>query len=50
MATRILDLFRDGDCFQTLSQNARKRAVECFDTQKIIPQYEAFYQEVLETE
>ena len=49
MAARILDLLHDQESFQTLSHKARRRAVECFDTQKIIPQYEAFYQEILDS-
>ncbi len=47
MAQRALQLLTDDRLNQTFRANARARAVQCFDKQLILPQYEAFYEEVL---
>lgn len=47
MAAKSLKLLRDPKRFETFSRQARKRAIDCFDAEKIIPQYEAYYREIL---
>ena len=45
--SRVLSLLTDDTLFQNMSSAARQSAVTRFATSKIIPQYEAYYQEVL---
>lgn len=47
MAKKSLELLRNPDQIKQFKTNARQRAVKLFDSQLIIPQYENFYQEVL---
>lgn len=47
MAERSLELLTNDDLYTTFSDNARERAIKCFDKQLIIPKYEAFYEEIL---
>lgn len=47
MAEAALRLLQDEDLYQRVSQRARAVAIERFSSQKIVPLYEAFYQEVL---
>lgn len=48
MATATLALLQDPDMLQRFRENARKQA-ERFNIDIILPQYEAYYEEVLET-
>ncbi len=47
MAQKSLDILTDEERNQSFRENARNRAVKCFDKHSIIPQYEKFYEEVL---
>lgn len=47
MAAGCLALCRDGELHAEFSRQARRRAVNCFDSGKIIPVYEGLYQRVL---
>ncbi len=47
MAEKSLDLLTNDEKYTAFGKNARARAVKCFDRDLIIPEYEAFYQEVL---
>jgi N-acetyl-alpha-D-glucosaminyl L-malate synthase BshA len=47
MAKYVMDLLKNKKKYDLFSRNARKRAVDKFDTSKIVPIYEAFYDEVL---
>lgn len=47
MAARIRDLLSDEDRRLTMARNARQRAVEEFNADRIVSQYEEYYQEVL---
>lgn len=47
MAKYVIDLLRNEKKYELFSRNARERAVDKFDTSKIIPLYESFYDEVL---
>ena len=48
MAEAAIDLLSDPQKLARFRQNARSWAVEHFDSEKIIPQYERFYEEVLQ--
>jgi len=48
MAEAAIQLLQDEDLHQEMSRRARAVAVERFSSQKIVPIYEAFYQEVLQ--
>lgn len=50
MAKYTLDLITHPRKWQEFSNNARKRAVEHFDTQLIVPMYESLYQKLIEIE
>ncbi|GDX65829.1 N-acetyl-alpha-D-glucosaminyl L-malate synthase BshA [Chlorobiota bacterium] len=50
MAKYTLDLLTHPRKWQEFSNNARKRAVDHFDTQLIVPMYESLYQKLLEVE
>ncbi len=50
MADAAIDLLLDPQKLARFRQNARSWAVEHFDSEKIIPQYERFYEEVLRAE
>jgi glycosyltransferase involved in cell wall biosynthesis len=47
MAEAAVDLLRDRERHETFGKKARDRAVQVFNAKRIIPQYEAFYEEVL---
>ncbi len=47
MAQKSLELLTDDKLNQAFRKNAKKRAVTCFDRELIIPQYEAYYEEIL---
>lgn len=47
MAEAAIRLLQDENLHQEMSQRARAVAIERFSSQKIVPMYEAFYQEVL---
>jgi N-acetyl-alpha-D-glucosaminyl L-malate synthase BshA len=48
MARRSLEILSDSDLHRKMAQNARKIAVEKFDTKKIVKQYLNFYEDVLD--
>jgi N-acetyl-alpha-D-glucosaminyl L-malate synthase BshA len=41
-------ILRDDDLHERMSAAARRRAVEAFDIDRIVPQYETFYQEMVD--
>jgi len=47
MAKYVIDLLKNEKKYELFARNARERAVDKFDTSKIIPLYESFYDEVL---
>jgi len=47
MARYAIDLLKNNKKYKAFSQNARKRAVKNFDVDLIIPQYEKYYDAVL---
>lgn len=47
MSQKALELLTNAHLNALFSKTARARAVACFEKQKIIPEYEAFYQEIL---
>lgn len=47
MANKAMEILTNDELNETFRRNARERAVKCFDKELIIPQYEAFYDEVL---
>ena len=49
MADRAVALLSDSGAHQRFKRRARKRAVGCFGAARIIPQYEAYYEEILKT-
>lgn len=48
MAESGVRLLRDGNLWQDLSASSRRRAVEEFSADRIVPTYEAFYERVIE--
>ena len=49
MAEGALRLLKDPSLYDSFRKRARQRAIECFDSELIIPQYEDFYQEILDS-
>jgi len=47
MASYAISLFNNERKYNIFSENARSRAVEIFDKNLVIPQYEAFYEKIL---
>ncbi len=47
MARYAIDLLTNSNKYKKFSENARKRAVEFFNKDKIVKQYEEFYQRIL---
>ena len=47
MAQRSLELLSKDDLYESFQKQARKRVLDYFDSKSIIPQYEAFYEEIL---
>ncbi len=48
-ARRLIEILADGDLRERMSRSARNTALTRFCTDLIIPQYEAYYNQVLET-
>lgn len=48
MANDALHLLKDKKLYQEFSENAKKRAENCFSAPKIVTQYESYYQKVLD--
>ncbi|MCC6367161.1 MAG: N-acetyl-alpha-D-glucosaminyl L-malate synthase BshA [Bryobacterales bacterium] len=46
-SARILEVLRDEEKYSAMSQAARRKAETRFDTTKVIPEYEAYYEEIL---
>jgi hypothetical protein len=46
-AARVLALLKDADLFASVAEAARNTALTRFCTDKIIPQYVQFYEELL---
>ena len=44
---KVLELLANPPLNENFRMRAKERAVKCFDKQLIIPQYEAFYEEIL---
>ena len=47
MAGKAVKLLRDEDLLNQFKENARKRAVEFFDSELMVPKYERFYERIL---
>ena len=47
MAQAAIEILRDEDRHTELARAARKRAIDCFSTDRIVAQYEAIYERVL---
>ncbi len=47
MAQKSLEILTDEQKHIIFRKQARERAIKCFDSRRIIPQYEAFYEEIL---
>ena len=47
MAENAVNLLRDPERHKLFRDNSRRRASQCFNADKIIPQYEAYYEEIL---
>ena len=47
MAKYVIDLLTNDKKFNAFSKNARLRAIEHFDKKIIVPQYEKYYEEIL---
>jgi N-acetyl-alpha-D-glucosaminyl L-malate synthase BshA len=47
MAGKALKLLRDQDLLNQFKENARRRAVDLFDAELLVPKYERFYEAVL---
>jgi N-acetyl-alpha-D-glucosaminyl L-malate synthase BshA len=50
MAEKATGLLKDPENHKLFSKQARKRAAQCFNASKIIRQYEAYYEEILNLE
>lgn len=46
-AVRIIEVLRDEEKYGAMSRAARRKAETQFDTTKVIPEYEAYYEEIL---
>ncbi len=49
MAESAVDLLRDPKKHELFRSQARRRASQCFNADQIIPQYEAYYEEILKS-
>ncbi|HSE41767.1 MAG TPA: N-acetyl-alpha-D-glucosaminyl L-malate synthase BshA [Acidobacteriota bacterium] len=47
MANYVLQILKSPDLKKQMAEAGRRRAVEVFDQRKIVPQYEAYYEKVL---
>ncbi|MFN2442663.1 MAG: N-acetyl-alpha-D-glucosaminyl L-malate synthase BshA [Thermoanaerobaculia bacterium] len=50
MATRAIELLRDDDRRQEMGEAGRRRAIELFHVDRIVPRYIAFYESVMQAE
>ena len=50
MSEKALELLDDPELYTAFQERARQRAIEMFDSRRLIPQYESFYEEVLAAE
>ena len=50
MSDKALELLDDAGLYAAFQKRARQRAMELFDSRRIIPRYESFYEEVLSAE
>jgi glycosyltransferase involved in cell wall biosynthesis len=48
MAKYTIDLLTNEKKYRLFSQNARERAINNFDINKVVPEYENYYNKVLE--
>ncbi|MEE2822686.1 MAG: N-acetyl-alpha-D-glucosaminyl L-malate synthase BshA, partial [Acidobacteriota bacterium] len=48
MAEKALDLLESSDLYDTFCKKARARVLQDFDSQLMIPKYEAYYQEIFD--
>ena len=48
MSKYVIDLLTNSRKYEIFSNNARRRAIELFGIDKIVPYYENYYQTVLE--
>ncbi len=49
MAEKSIELLSNPEKHELFKQQARRRATQSFNADQIIPQYEAFYEEILRT-
>ncbi|MCH8820016.1 MAG: glycosyltransferase, partial [Acidobacteria bacterium] len=49
MAAKALELLESPNLYAAFQKKARERVLDRFDSQMIIPQYEAYYQEILDS-
>ena len=47
MAASAIEFLRDGALWKSTSEEARARAVRLFAAERVVPMYEAYYEEVL---
>ncbi|MDA2937849.1 N-acetyl-alpha-D-glucosaminyl L-malate synthase BshA [Acidobacteria bacterium AH-259-A15] len=47
MSTKAAELLTNSELYGAFQKHGRERAVRCFDSQLIIPRYQAFYEEIL---
>ena len=50
MAVKALELLQSPDQYAAFRKKARERVLHCFDSKLLIPQYEAYYQEILSSQ
>ena len=49
MAKYTLELLTNEKKYKLFSENARQRAVDKFDTSKVVPLYEEYYEQILKS-
>ena len=49
LARAAIELLSNEDRLRRTGQGARRRAVECFDTNRVVSQYESLYRRLLES-
>lgn len=47
MAKYVLELFQNGKKYKLFSEKSRERAMKVFNKEKIVPQYEAYYEKIM---
>jgi glycosyltransferase involved in cell wall biosynthesis len=50
MTKYVIELLTNEKRYSIFSQNARERAVRKFDIDKVVPNYEEYYQKILDTQ